>query len=401
LAAGFAFAHETYRLSNGALLRQANGAAVALPAMTFQEPDNVYAGPINLIQGGGNAPSGTPLQFPAGSQRGKRDNQAVWLFDTIEIGPRWRLDGGLRFEHNEGENQSGHYTSFGFLPSGSQVPGAAQAGAPGGVFSGPGPVFRSKDDLLSWRVGAVFKPVDTASVYLAYGNSKTPAQTAVNGACNANSCEVDPEEAFNLELGGKWELHGGKLLLTAAVFRNERSAFRVDSGIPGVPQRLDGRSRVDGVSLGASGVIRKGWAVFANYTFLDSELLQSVSDGMTDFRAGDPLPNTPRHAFNLWTTYDLTSRVQVGYGATYSGEYAFNRSSSATPLFHAPAYWLHNAAVTVKLTDAADLRLNIRNLTDEVYYTRIRSAGSLAVGGFGWATPGEARSVVATLNCRF
>jgi catecholate siderophore receptor len=93
-----------------------------------------------------------------------------------------------------------------------------------------------------------------------------------------------------------------RLSLTAAVFRNERSSFRVPSGDPAIPeQQLDGNSRVDGIALGAAGSIGTKWSLFANYTYLDSEVIQSVSDqailgGSIDILAGDPLPNTPEHS---------------------------------------------------------------------------------------------------------
>ena len=42
------------------------------------------------------------------------------------------------------------------------------------------------------------------------------------------------------------------------------------------------------------------------------------------------------------------------------------------------------------------LQLNLKNMTDEDYDVRIRSSH-----GFGWATPGEARSAQVTLTYRF
>src|SRR5690606_9605872 len=128
-----------------------------------------------------------------GRSDGTMDNRAVYAFDTIEITPQWQVSAGLRFEHNEGE--------FATLTT---------------------PVARNTDDLFSWRVGAVYKPVENASIYLAYSNSQTPSQATVNGGCtpegsnNAN-CNLDPEEAENIELGGKWDLYGGRLSLTGAV----------------------------------------------------------------------------------------------------------------------------------------------------------------------------------------
>src|SRR5690606_16845424 len=186
-----------------------------------------------------------------------------------------------------------------------------------------GVTFTNDETLVSYRVGAVYKPQPNLSLYVAYGNSKTPSQSAVNGACTAATCNVDPEEAVNYEAGVKWDTRGGLLSITAAVFRNERSNYKVASGDPTLPdQVLDGSSRVDGLALGLAGKLTDQWSVFANYTYLDSEVLQGASDfaargGVTgteaDFTKGDPLANVPDHAFSAWTTYDLNRQWQVGY----------------------------------------------------------------------------------------
>ncbi len=117
------------------------------------------------------------------------------------------------------------------------------------------------------------------SLYVAYGNSKTPSQSSVNGSCTAATCNVKPEGAKNYEIGAKAEMFHGGLLLTAALFRNDRDSYKVASNDPTVPdQQLDGHSRVNGISLGASGHISQAWSITANYTYLDSKLIQSVSD---------------------------------------------------------------------------------------------------------------------------
>src|SRR3546814_19961297 len=67
--------------------------------------------------------------------------------------------------------------------------------------------------------------------------------------------------------------------LVRSAFRNERYSYRVNSGDPTLPdQVLDGHSRVDGIALSAVGQILPGWSITANYTYLASEILQSVSD---------------------------------------------------------------------------------------------------------------------------
>jgi catecholate siderophore receptor len=388
LVVGVSFLHEEFELDTGNVQRTATGGTPTYPLMSITSPNHTYSGPLNYIR--------------SSMGYGERNNQAVYVFDTIELTPQWQINGGVRWEHNEGSNRTDTFTTT----------------APVGLMT-RGVTFTNDENLVSFRAGVVYKPQPNLSFYVAYGNSKTPSQSAVNGSCTAATCNVDPEEAENIEAGVKWDTNGGRLSLTAAVFRNERTNYKVASGDPTIPdQVLDGSSRVDGVALGLAGQLTDKWAVFANYTYLDSEVLQGASDftargGVTgterDWIKGDPLLNVPDHAFSLWTTYDVTERLQVGYGVTYQGEMYLSQhagvaSAPATtpvsyvgrttlPLVKSEAYAVHRLMVTYTVTEQLDLRLNVNNVTDEEYYTRIRNNG--------WATPGEARFTSLTANYRF
>ncbi|MBI1404808.1 MAG: TonB-dependent siderophore receptor [Caulobacter sp.] len=381
LVAGAAFSSEDYSLVTGRVLRNPLGETPNpdLPDMDIAHPDTVYTGPVNYIR--------------SQLRDGTLDNQAVYLFDNIEIGERWAINGGLRWEHSKGEFTTGNFT----------IPYPA---APASPELTQDPVARNEDSLLSWRLGVVFKPAENASLYLAYGNSSTPSQASVNGGCSTTganqNCNLDPEEAEIIELGAKWDLFQGRLSLTGSLFQNERSNIRLNSNDPAIPeQQLDGASRVRGATLGVSGQITPQWTVIANYTWLDSEILQNVSGAALppndiDYSKGDPLPMTPEHAFSIWTTWQVNDAWMAGVGANYSGRYAFPRVDASAPLLEAPDYWIVNASVTWTVTDRLALQLNLKNLTDETYYTNIRSSR-----GFGWATPGDGRSAVLTANLRF
>jgi catecholate siderophore receptor len=376
LVTGFSFSNEIYRRENGNALRNPLGATPnpALPAMSIANPNHVYTGPVNVIA----------------TQRadGEVKNQAAYVFDRVQLTERLEINVGLRFEHNDASSTLGNLA----------VPYPAPPAQPVVTQT---PYADNVDDLGSYRVGFVYKPGDNSSIYIAHGNSETPSQSSVNGTCDiVTTCSVDPEEAQTLEIGGKVDLNGN-LSLTAAVFRNERRNFRVASGDPTIPeQQLDGNSRVDGVALGAAGAIGAKWSVFGNYTYLDSEVVQSVSDralfgGTIDILAGDPLPNTPEHSASLWTTYRISGALTVGYGVTYQGEYTFARASATANLYYTPDYLVHRAMATYEINDNIGLQLNLNNVTDEVYYERIRNNA-----GNGWATPGAARSGVLSVTWR-
>lgn len=380
MVAGFLISNETYHLDSGNSLRNPLGATPnpTLPVMDIEDPDYTYTGPVNFIR--------------TAFTDSEVNNRAIYLFDRIELNDQWEINGGVRFEQNEGNATTAAITT----------PYPAPPAAPVVTYTGP---LENEADLFSYRIGLVYQPVENFSIYVAHGNSQTPAQASVNNPCsgttNAN-CNVDPEEAISYEIGAKWDAFEGRLSLTGSIFRNERSSFRVND--PSGVQQLDGASNVEGLTLGASGLLTDNWSIFANYTYLDSELEQSISDtlidgGQVDFLAGDPLPNTPEHSFSVWTTYELDRIARgflVGYGVTYQGEYTFARQTASSPLYYTPDYYVHRAMVAYPITENAVLQLNVSNLLDEEYYERVRNNATN-----GWATPGAARRATLSLTYDF
>lgn len=372
---GVSFSKEDFELDTGTTFRNPDGSTTGItyPIQNFDNPYNVWTGPQNY--------------FRTGRTEGSLNNQAVYMFDTLKFGDQWLLNLGARYEHNEGDTVNYAVSTTG------QITGVSGA-------------FDNEDDLFSYRAGLVYKPVDNASVYLSYANSKTPSKTSVNGACSAATCNVDPETAVNIELGTKWDVLENRLAVTAALFRNERQNYKVASADPLQPEQvLDGKARVDGVALGVAGNITREWAVFANYTFLDSEVLQNAADGAaSDPVKGHELTQTPRHSASLWSTYELGDWT-FGYGATYQGSF-YPNNSSATAYLETEAYWVHRAMVGYQINERIGLQLNVSNLFDEEYYTGIRNnltvnGAGVVTAGNGWANPGEGRSAVLTATFRF
>jgi catecholate siderophore receptor len=213
---------------------------------------------------------------------------------------------------------------------------------------------------------------------------------------------VAPEKARNIEIGAKADVFDRKLQLTAALFRNERTNFRVPTNDPGtgaVIQLLDGRARVDGIALGAAGKITDAWALFANYTYLDSEIRQGAADGAADPQRGNVLIQTPKHSGSLWTTYLLPFGLQLGYGLTYQDKFATNQSVAGFPTqYVTDDYWVHRAMLSYAFDNGLTVQLNVQNLFDKRYYTNVRNNVSTTAGATfgtvtgGWAMPGEGRS---------
>jgi catecholate siderophore receptor len=405
LVAGMAFSTESFSLENDGVFFNADGSpvpdnATGYPPMDLHHPDNVWRGPIHA--------------FRRAKSEGDLDTVATYVFDTLKFGDRWMLNLGARYDRNRGATKTWIVSTD---------------NATRGQLLGVNPLARNDENLLSYRAGLVFKPVEAGTFYLAWANSKTPSRASVNGSCTLTSttgtanCDVGAETAVNIELGTKWELPGRNLALTAAVFRNERRNYRVaDPGNPDNPageQQLDGRARVDGAVLGIAGTLLPGWQVFANYTYLDSAVVRGVSSHCFDNPstacgnsatdrdpfAGNPLTNTPKHSGSLWTTYTAGAWT-FGYGATYQGRFVVqNNTLDGRHLYWTDAYWVQRAMVNYAVNDRLDLQLNVNNLADAEYYTRIRNnitfTGATVTGGNGWATPGDGRSATLTATWRF
>jgi catecholate siderophore receptor len=289
----------------------------------------------------------------------RADTVALYAFDTIKLGEKWQLNGGLRWEQFNLDFTSRDAS---------------------GAFTNGTPSSRT-DRMLSGRGGVVFKPLPNGSLYAAYGTSFNPSAEGLS--LSTDLFAVDPEESRTYEVGTKWEFLERRLILSAAVFRTEKHNARTEDPVTSVVD-VTGEQRVDGFEFGVAGSITEDWKVFGGYTFLDSEILKSKDPAEVGRRLG----NAPQHSFSLWTTYQFPWNIEVGAGAQYIGE----RNSTSSTIRTAPDYWLGDAMVAYSPTKNVTFRVNIYNLTDENYVDRV---------GGGHFIPGAGRSVVVTGSFRF
>ncbi|RVT89841.1 TonB-dependent receptor [Sphingomonas crocodyli] len=401
---------QDYAQTQGNLPRNPDGSTPAFPLVSISNPGTVVQGPSGGGRVYGNNTYNGPINFILGSRnRGEQNAYAVYLFDTIAFTDWFELNGGMRYEKNKGFNRTISYST---------------SGATIGQVSGTTGPFSNNDNLFSYRVGAVFKPTPNTSLYFAYGNSKLPSQTSVDGSCATNNCNVKPETTKNYEIGVKADLFDKKLLLTASLFRNDRDSIRIASNDPTqTDQRLDGNQRVEGVSLGASGNITPNWTISANYMYLKSDIKQGVSDvclanpgvtnavatcaGVNNAAFPDPtrgysLTNTPKHSGSLFTTYRFDFGLEIGYGLTHQGKFLLNQPTLAQLIantyvaYNVPSYTIHRAMASYAFTDNLKAQVNVQNFTNKKYVTTVRNA----VAG-SWAQPGVGRSAVFSLNYAF
>lgn len=341
LVAGFALTREHNR-------RVTRTADNTLTTLLNPNPDDAFTGAIIVNPHVGDITA---------------DSQALYVFDTAKLGQKWELNGGLRWDRFDAAGVT--------AGTGAATPGA--------------PVARV-DKMFSFRAGAVFKPLPTGSLYASYATSLNPSLEGLS--YNTANTAIEPEQTYTFEAGSKWDLLAGRLSLTGAGFRVEKTNARTPGLLPGDPvQVLDGRQRVQGVELSATGSFTRGWQIFSAYTLLDSETVESNArpvNGVSE--VGKRLVNTPRHSFNLWTTYELPRRLSLGGGLRHIGR----RYANTLNTRFVDGYWTADVMASYPLSPHVDLRLNIYNLTDKFYFDRL---------GGGHIIPGPGRA--ATLSAGF
>jgi catecholate siderophore receptor len=232
---------------------------------------------------------------------------------------------------------------------------------------------------------------DAANVYLSYGSTMTPPGTA-NFALssqpnNQNNPNVEPQKSRNYEIGGKMGFYDNRLSLSVAAFRteNENVIFTVDAAaIPPIFNQDDAQ-RVNGFTIGSLGQVTPRWQVLANLGYLDT---RQVSQNPVN--NGKRLTLTPELSGSLWTTYDFPRGFTLGGGVRYMDEVFVNAPNT----IRAPAYVLADLMVEYDLNTHLSLRVNVNNITNEVYIRNVNNNG-------GRYNPGTPRSATLTSSVRF
>jgi catecholate siderophore receptor len=298
---------------------------------------------------------------------GDTNTVAFYGFDSIELNDRWQVSGGLRWEHYN-----------------TQFVSKDAAGLTTAELQGA-------DGLVSGKASVLYRINNAANAYVAYGTSVTPPGNANFTLSaqpnNQNNPNVDPQESTNFEIGTKWDFGDGRLSLNGAAFRtkNTNVIYTVDAtAIPPIYNQDDGQL-VKGVTVGAMGRVTDRWEVFANLGYLNSE-----QHSQNPLNNGRQLTLTPKWSSSFWTTYRFPLGLSVGGGIRHTDEVWINAANT----IKSPAYHLVDALAEYDVNSHLSLRVNIYNLTDELYIRNVNNNG-------GRYNPGHPRSALVTSHISF
>ncbi|ABV89546.1 TonB-dependent siderophore receptor [Shewanella pealeana] len=243
---------------------------------------------------------------------------------------------------------------------------------------------------VSPKFGVIYSPADNGSIYVNYSKSFTP-QGIVNDIDDVNDGKnLDPEYGEQYEIGTKWELFDGSLLLTGAVFDITVSNVTVTEEIEGSSQTIttqSGEQRHKGFEMGAQGQVSDSWFMTGSMMYLDAEYLRPETDSLN----GKTPVDAPEWSANVWTRYEMTDDLALNFGAIYVGERFANTSNSISKDGY--VRFDMGAAYTMDVMGSdVSMRVNVKNLFDTDY---------LAGGTNTDVTVGQGRHFSLALEAKF
>ncbi|MBG0812529.1 TonB-dependent receptor [Methylosinus sp. H3A] len=249
---------------------------------------------------------------------------------------------------------------------------------------------------FSPRVGLVYQPTPWLSLY---GNF-----TRSFGLNNTTSLGValPPQKGEQFEGGVKAELLDGRLTATLAYFDITKTNILTPDPTNASNSLVIGKARSRGVEFDLMGRIDDNWSVIANYTHDDVRTIQGAltynpATLMTTQLAvaGNKLPGSPRNYGNLWVKYAADGELRglsLGAGVTVVDDF-FGDNANTLIL---PSYALLNGMVAYATEIAGykvTAQLNVKNITDTIYYPTASSRTTIQTG-----TP---RSFLGSLRWEF
>ncbi|MGC3985688.1 MAG: TonB-dependent siderophore receptor [Pseudorhodoferax sp.] len=287
---------------------------------------------------------------------------AFYLQDQIELSPQWQLVGGVRVDHFK--------TDFLNRRTGGRVD--------------------ASDNLLSPRLGVIYKAMPNLSLYANYSIAYQPRAGEQLASLTTINAALTPEKFKNYELGAKWDVQPN-LAVTAAVFRLDRTNVAVPDPADVTRSILVKGQRTEGFELGVSGNITPVWSVAGGYTYSDARYAADTTTAVSDGRA---VGQVPRHTLSLWNRYDFTPAWGAGLGVIHrTKSFASNEQAAAAANVELPGYTRFDAAVFFKVNKNLGVQLNVENLFDKEYYANAHNNNNI--------TPGSPRAYRVALNASF
>jgi iron complex outermembrane receptor protein len=313
---------------------------------------NIYAAPsISLYNP--DRSFDNPATFPLTYQINVRDRNVVlgtYVQDQLALGEHWKALLALRYDNYR------YVVNFDQL-----VPPATEQRI-------------TQNAALLPRVGLVYQPTATTSLYTSFTESFNP--NADNYTLGIQGGPFKPEKGVQYEVGAKQEWAGGRVVSTLTAYQITKTNVLVpDPTDPlGLRQNSRGEARSRGVELTLQGQLTADLSAVANYAYNQAIITQ---DNNPD-NVGNGLPNAARHVGNAWLKYTASRGPLRGLGLGGGGNFSSRKVIEGPQDLRLPGYVSYEAAVSYTY-GGATLALNAYNLANTRNFSGGYSQGVLYV----------------------
>jgi catecholate siderophore receptor len=333
---------------------------------TFAQVAGTTLTPVNVYAPTGD--NGYARYLTGAYTYGKTNTIGLYAGETATLTPSWLANIGLRWDHYDTVYNS-------YAATGVKTP------------------LNDFGNLLSGKIGLLYKPTANSSVYASWAVTRQPPGGSNFALSSSTTSAANPDVAAQMakssEIGAKWDALDKQVSLTAALYRTQYSDT--------VAQDTDGsyyhtgEKQVQGIELGVVGNLTPAWNVSAGFTTMNT----TVSGTAVTQDGSAVLAYNPDKALTLWSTYKLPMGLTFGGGPRYSGEMKRGKDSATggTPSYIA-GYWVFDGMASYRVNKALELQMNLFNLFDRSYIASINKSGYRY-------NPGTPRSGTVSANVSF
>lgn len=257
------------------------------------------------------------------------EHYAVFFEDRFELNEQWSFIGGARYDSNEYERTS--------LLNSSK--------------------FGAKFTDTTWRIGVVFQPIETLSLYAQYATAVDPIGSLAS--LSASQVELDLTTGKQFEVGVKHAALDNRLEWTVAVYDIVKEDLLTDDRSTADPddQAQVGEQSSRGVEASLAFTINDQWRIDANAALLHAEY-----EEYGEFTGNRPY-SVPEELANLWISWEFITDWRARTGLRYVGKRYLDESNTT----ELPSYAVVDAALDWAASDALTLSAHVRNAMDKTY----------------------------------
>lgn len=270
--------------------------------------------------------------------------------------------------------------------------------------------FQYADTLWNGHAGLVYQFSPVANVYFTWSSSANinGGESDVGGNCGYGGLCGDasqvpasqPETTENLELGTKWNLFGGRLLATAALFQITKDDVMesVGDAYATIGTLNTGKNRVRGMEFSLVGNLTPALSTQFGAARMSSEVLEAFNPA----DVGRNLSNFADDSLFWQLRYQFTPRFALGGTVSYKSKMFTGQPDTAAGFdattgryaYQVPSYSVLDLFATCDFNEQLQVRVNVGNVTDEDYYLAAYRSGAFAYIG-------DARNARVTMTYTF